>query len=273
MQAASRKALLELRPRVDAAVSRFSKLDGLTGLAEELYSVAGVLQRQPRLRRLLAAPASSAEARAGLATSLLEAKIGTSALQIVQAAVSLRWSSPWDLLDSIEQAGNDVLLAAAEQVGALEAVEDQLFRFERILDAETSLTTLLDEASAGADRRRELVGNVLGDRVHPVTRGLLEHAVVSERKRSIVLAIDDLLQASAARRELSVARVVSATELTEKQQRDLARALSELYGRRIDVRYAVEPAVRGGLVVRVGDEVIDGSVATRLNEARAAFAG
>lgn len=273
MHAASREAVRALRPRVEAVVSRFSSPDGFTGLAGELYAVADLLIRQPRLRRMLADPATSASGRAGLAASLLQAKVGTSALQVVQEAVSQRWSSPWDLVDAIERSGDEVLVAAAEKQDAMERIEDELFRFERILDAEPSLSTLLDEAGADPVRRRTLLDRVLAGKVHPLTSALLDHAVTSQRKRSLTLAIDDLIQAAAARRERSLARVASATELSDKQQRDLAQALTNLYGRRIEVRYAVDPAVRGGLVVRVGDELIDGSVASRLIQARAAFAG
>jgi F-type H+-transporting ATPase subunit delta len=97
--------------------------------------------------------------------------------------------------------------------------------------------------------------------------------VTSGRRPTLQLAIDDLLQASAARRERSIARVLSATELTPEQTERLAAALTRLYGREINVRTAVDERVQGGLVVRVGDEVIDGSVASRLVAARAAFAG
>lgn len=273
MHAASRDALTALRPRIDAVIARFSSVDGLTGLADELYDIAGLLTRQPGLRRLLADPATPPEGRAQLAATLFEGKVSASALQLVQAAAEQRWSSPWDLLDSFEAAGNEALVAAAENEGAMDRVEDELFRLERILDAEPDLSVLLDEASAPAAPRRELLRRVVGGKVHRVTQALLDHAVESQRKRSIILAIDDLIQAAAARRERSVARVASATELSDKQQRDLAQALSELYGRQIEVRCSIDPAVRGGLVVRVGDELIDGSVAGRLNQARAAFAG
>jgi F-type H+-transporting ATPase subunit delta len=97
--------------------------------------------------------------------------------------------------------------------------------------------------------------------------------VTSQRKRSVLLAIDDLIEAAGRRRERSVARVVSAIELTDRQQGELAERLSQMYGRRIDVRHAVDPSVRGGLVVHLGDEVIDGSVASRLTKIRSAFAG
>jgi F-type H+-transporting ATPase subunit delta len=273
MQAASREALTQLRKQVSSVVGRFSTTDGLTGLAGELYAVADLLTANPPLRRRLADPASAAEQRTGVAHALLEGRINASALSIVDAAVSSRWSSAWDLVDGIETGGDDVLLAAADAEGVIDSVEDELFRLERILDAESALTTLLDEATVDPARRADLLDGLLEGKAHPVTISLVRHAVATQRRRSILLALDRLIEAAGARRNLSVARVVSAVELSDRQQGDLAAKLTALYGRRIEVRYAVDPSIRGGLVVRVGDEVIDGSIASRLNDIRNAFAG
>ena len=272
IHAASREALAALRPEVDSVIGRFSTEDGFTGLAEELYEVAGLLDSQPRLRRMLADPASPASARQGLAESLVGGKVGASALTVFKAAVAERWSSPWDLVDAIESSADDVLLAAAESAGVIGTVEDELFRLERILDAESSLTTLLDEAPVAASRRQQLVDSVLAGKVHSLTAALVRHAVASGRKRSILLALDSLVEAAAARRMRSIARVVSAVALTDAQQDQLAARLSSMYGRTMDVRLTVDPAIRGGLVVRVGDEIINGSVAARQTEVRDAFA-
>ncbi|MGI8666324.1 MAG: F0F1 ATP synthase subunit delta [Jatrophihabitans sp.] len=273
MHAASREALTALRERLEAVTGRFSTSDGLSGLSQELYAVAEVLNGQPRLRRALADPSTSATGRADLAGRLLEGKVGASALQIVREAVSLRWSASWDLVDSLELIADEALFSAAEQDGIADRIEDELFRFERILDAQSELTVLLDEASATADRRVALLDSVLGDKVHPITRQLLSHAVSSRRKHTVSFAIDELLEAASRRRNRSVARVVSAVELTTEQQSRLTAALTELYHRPISVRIALDPMVRGGLVVHIGDEVIDGSVAARLTQARSALAG
>ena len=272
MQSASREALSTLRTRVESVVSGLDA-DAMSTLAEQLYAVAELFSAQPRLRRRVADPAVATDARSGLATVLLQGKIAENTLRIVTAAVSLRWSSAWDLVDALETSGDGVLLAAADEQGVIDSVEDELFRLERILDVESALTTLLDESTAEPRRRAELVEQLLGNKVHPVTVALVRHAVVSGRKRSVLLAIDDLIEAAGARRQRSVARVFSAVDLTDQQQGALAAQLSKMYGRRIEVRYAVDPSVRGGLVVHVGDEIIDGSVASRLSQIRSAFAG
>ncbi len=270
IHAASRAALASLRAHVDrAGVS----LDQLPSLARDLYAVADLLVAQPRLRRTVADPATPPEGRRGLAAALLSGKVSDRALDVVQAAVSERWSSPWDLADALELVGDDALIAAGQQQGVLDDVEDELFRFERVLDVESRLTTLFDEMAVPAPRRVELLHGVLDGKVQPITMSLLEHAVASTRRRSIELAIDQLLEAAAGYQSRWIARVISAVELTDEQETRLAAVLQDMYGRPIAVRTAIEPSVQGGLLIRIGDEVIDGSVAARFAAARKALAG
>ena len=272
IRAASRNAIAELRARLDAETANLSSSE-LTQVAEQLYAVADLLVGQSRLRRILGDPSTAEQSRTQLVAQLLAGKVLPATLSVVSSAVALRWSSPWDLTDGLAQAGDDVLLRTAEVGGALEEVEDQLFRFERILDSQAELVTLLDEVSVPAERRTGLLRDVVFGRVHPITQRLLEHVVASPRKRSVENAIDDLLKAAAARRERSIARVLAAVPVTASQEERLAQALSEIYGRPIEVRTAVDPAVRGGLLIRIGDELIDGSVAGRFTAIRAALVG
>jgi F-type H+-transporting ATPase subunit delta len=273
MRSASRQALAALQEQEAAVFNGRASADTLTGVAGELYSVADLLVAQPRLRRTLGDPATAADARTALLEKLLSGKVSKQTLTLARAAVGLRWSSAWDLADAIEGAGDDALFAAAERGRSLDRVEDELFRFERILDTEGELAGTLDEFAVDPQRRIALLDSLVKDKVSPITLELLRHAVASQRKRSITLAIDDLLEKAAARQARSVARVISAVPLTDAQQQRLTAALSEMYGRAISVRTALDPEVRGGLVVRVGDEVIDGSIATRFAAARAALAG
>jgi F-type H+-transporting ATPase subunit delta len=273
MRSASRQAQAALREQESAVFDGRISADTLTILADELYAVADLLVAQPRLRRTLGDPATSAEARAGLIERLVAKQVSKHTLTLGKAAVALRWSSPWDLTDALENAGDDALFAAAEKGRTLDRVEDELFRFERILQNEGDVASLLDEHTVDPARRVALLDSLVQAKVSPITLSLLHHAVSSQRKRSITLAIDDLLEKAAQRQERSVARVISAVPLTEGQQQRLTAALTELYDRPISVRTALDPKVRGGLVVRVGDEVIDGSIATRFAEARAALAG
>jgi F-type H+-transporting ATPase subunit delta len=273
MRSASRQALAALQAKQQQVYGGRVSAATLTSIAGELYAVGGLLVSQPRLRRTLGDPATAAEGRAALVERLLGGQVGAQALDITKAAVSERWSTPWDLTDALESAGDDALFAAAEKDSSLDAVEDELFRFERVLDSQGEVAALLDEISVPGERRIGLLDSLLAGKVSAATLALLHHAVASDRKRSIMLAIDDLLEKAAARKERSVARVISAVALTDGQETRLSSILSDMYGRPISVRTAIDPDVRGGLVVRVGDEVIDGSIATRLATARGSLAG
>lgn len=272
IRSASRQALDALRNEANSVYDGKVSAEALTKIADDLHSVADLLYAQPRLRRTLGDPATPAEGRAQLLETLVSGKIGAKSLGIAKAAVGLRWSTPWDLTDAVADAGDNALFAAAEKQGSLDQIEDELFRLERILQAEGEAAILLDDLTVDPARRNGLLDQLVGSKVTPITLALLHHAVTSQRKRSIVLAIDDLLEKATARQNRSVARVVSAVPLSDAQEARLAAVLSEMYGRAISVRTALDPSVKGGLVVRVGDEVIDGSVASRFAAARAALA-
>lgn len=273
MRSASRQALDALREVQASEVGPRSAAATFTTLADELYAIGDLLVTQPRLRRTLGDPATDPAGRKKLLESLVGKQVSAHALAVASAAVEQRWSSPWDLTDALESAGDEALFGAAEREKELDRVEDELFRFERILQDDGELTGLLDEYTVAPVRRNELVERLVSGKVTEVTASLLRHAVGSQRKRSILLAIDDLLEQAAARQERSVARVVSAAPISEAQQSRLADVLSQMYGRQISIRTALDPSLRGGLVVRVGDEIIDGSIATRLAEAKTTMAG
>lgn len=273
LHAASRTAKAHMLQRLNETLQRSDGAEASHRLADELYAAAAVLEQQPRLRRTLGDPATHADARADLVRRLFGGRLAEPTVDVIAEAAAQRWSSPWDLADSLEILADDALLSVAERQGVLDEVEDELFRFERILGGAGELVAALDEQGVSTERRQGLLRSVLSGKTNRITEELLNHAVASGRKRSLLLAIDDLLEASAARRERSVARVISATELTPEQSRRLAASLTEMYGRPISVRSAVDRSVRGGLQVRIGDEVIDGTVSTRLAAARAALAG
>jgi len=216
LRSATRQAIATLEQRRQSLVGPGASADQLTALADELYSVAGLLTSQSRLRRTLADPATSATSRAQLASDLLAGKVGANTVEVVKAAVEQRWSSPWDLTDALEASADDALFAAADAQAVLGTVEDELFRFERVLQGAGDLTALLDERSADPQRRIGLLDSLLASKVHPITAALLRQAVRSDRKRSVTLAIDDLLEAAAARQSQSLARVSTAVELTDE---------------------------------------------------------
>jgi F-type H+-transporting ATPase subunit delta len=176
-------------------------------------------------------------------------------------------------LEAAETLAHRVVFVQAEQDGVLENVEDELFRFSRILTAQPRLRDLLDDHARPADGRVELLDGLIGTKVTPETRQLLEQAVREPRGRSLDLVVGKLAELAAAMRSRSVAQVIAADPLTDEQESRLAQTLSSIFGRAVSVQVELDPDVLGGLVIRVGDEVIDGSVAARLAKARQELPG
>jgi F-type H+-transporting ATPase subunit delta len=267
LQSASREALSEAQARLDAHIDATGASE-LSRMADDLFAVLGLLDREHSLRRALADPATPADARSGLADRLLDGKIGRPALDVVSDLVKSRWSRSGDLVEAVETLGRAAAFGVAEKDGSLDRVEDELFRFGRILDREPELSRLLSDQSEPADKRIGLLHDVLGEKVAPVTATLLEQSVRVPRSRHLDVAAEQLSELAAGRRDRYVAHVRTPVRLTAEQEQRLTDSLTRVYGRPISVQAELDPDLLGGLVVRVGGELIDGSVAGRLAAAR-----
>ncbi|HLV07304.1 MAG TPA: F0F1 ATP synthase subunit delta [Croceibacterium sp.] len=267
MRAASRQALAEAEQTLESLLGA-AEADP-TAVGSELDAFARLLSSEVSLRRALADASSSAQARSGLVGGLLEGKVSAPSLQALQAVVSQRWSSPRELVDGVRVLAATALLIGAERAGELATVESELFAIGRLLDNQPELETALGNRASTPAARQELMRAVLGDRVNEVARLLAEQAVAEPRRGGAQRSLDALVELAAARRERSVAHVATAVPLTEEQQAQLARKLDNIYGRPIALHIEVDPGVLGGVVIRVGDEVIDGSAAGQIRALRA----
>ncbi len=267
MQPASRSALAAVRERLDELADRAGG-EEMTRLGDELASVAELLVTERGLRRSMVDASAPEQARRDLVERLFGSKVGGTTSQLLSELVASRWSRSVDLVDSLEELGRQAVLTVAERDGSLEEVEDELFRFGRVLAAQPQLTGLLSDRTSPASQRVELLERVLDDKVSAVTMQLLRHAVRSPRERHLDQLAEQLVQLAATRRDRSVAHVTSPLPLSDEQERRLADALGRIYRRPVSLQTELDPELQGGLVIRVGDEVIDGSVAERLQRAR-----
>jgi F-type H+-transporting ATPase subunit delta len=238
----------------------------------ELFSVAALLDAEPGLRRVVTDPAASPSAKANLIRGLLADKVDPAVAEVAATAAEQRWSAARDLGDTLEYAGVVAQVAAAEQAGQADELEDELFRFGRIVAGERRLRDTLTDRSVPVRHRVELVRSLLGDKVTTPTLRLAEQALAG-RHRSMAVALEQYQKVAAERRERMVATVRVASQLPESDKQRLAEALHRQYGRPVHLNVVVDEEVLGGLRVEIGDEVIDGTVASRLDEARRRLAG
>jgi F-type H+-transporting ATPase subunit delta len=276
MHASSRAAMEESRASLQqhtAGAQSRTRGEALLKLADELYAVAHVLDAQPSLRRALSDASVRPEDRAGLARRLLSAQVGTDTLAVVETVARQRWSRPLDLVEATETLAIEAALDAADARGELDSVEDELFRFSRIVAGDDDLARILGNRSAPREGKTALLDRLLTGKVSPVTERLVRNSLTSSHVHNAENEVERLSTAAARRRGQSVAHVVSAVPLTASQEERLTATLGRLYGRTMGLQVQVDPDVLGGLVIRVDDEVIDGSIAHRLDEAGRRLAG
>jgi len=276
MHASSRAAMEASRESLlgqTAGARSRTRGDALLTLADELFSVAHVLDGTVSLRRAVADASVRPDDRAGLVRRLLSAKVGAGTLEVLETVARQRWSRPLDLVEATETLAVEAALDAADARGELDGVEDELFRFSRIVSGDDDLARILGNRSAPREGKTALLDRLLAGKVSPVTERLVRNTLTSSHVSSAENEIERLSTMAARRRGRAVAHVTTAVPLTATQETRLVATLERLYGRTMGLQVQVDPEVLGGLVIRVDDEVIDGSIAHRLEAAGRRLAG
>jgi F-type H+-transporting ATPase subunit delta len=244
----------------------------LATVADEILSVAGLLRAQPGLRRALTDPSRDGSERAELLRSLLSGKLSAATVETVTTLVAGRFSRPTELLDVTERLGVETVLRSAEKAGTLADVEDELFRFAQIVSGNASLAVTLSDPGAPTSDRVKLVEDLLKGKTQPATLRLVEVALEGFLGRTFDSSLTRLVELTAAKRDREVAYVTVARPLSDADEQALAAKLSEIYDRPVSLKVNVDPSILGGVSVQVGADLYDGTILSRLNAARQAFA-
>lgn len=259
MRGASRVAFAEARDRLSETVR---DTGAAATVGDELFAVVGLLDQEPSLRRALADYTSAPRARTGLVRDLLGGRVSDATLGLVSHMAGLRWSVPRDLADAAEELA--VLAMAAAAGGNLDDVEDELFRFGRIASGEPELLAALSDQRLPEEGKRELLDQLLAGKVAPVSLRLITQAALYPRGRNLEGNLAEYARLVAAWGQRLIAVVRVATEFSASQRQRLVRALSAIYGHDIQLNVIIDPQVVGGVSIQIGDELIDGTLSSRL---------
>jgi F-type H+-transporting ATPase subunit delta len=210
------------------------------------------------------------EAKAGLLREVLAGKVSEPALAAVTVAVAQRWTSSRDLADALERLG--VISVARSAGGDAGRLEDELFAFGQVLQDNPDLRDALSDPARSRDDKSRLLSDLLGDKFLPATVALVQQSL-SGSYRTVGVALADYQKVAAEVRGQGVATVRVARPLSDADRQRLTDVLSRNYGREIHLNVVVDPEVLGGIRVETGDDVIDGTVSGRLDEARRRLAG
>jgi F-type H+-transporting ATPase subunit delta len=238
----------------------------------DLFGVSDILRREPGLRRVATDLSVTAEAKSQLVRQIFGDSLDTASLDLVSAAAGRRWAATRDLADALEHVGVVSVVRSAEQAGQADSLEDELFAFERLVTDNPALRDALSDPARSVEDKRALLRSLLEGKATPATLRLAEQSVAGSH-RTVAVALEEYQKVAAAHRDRLVATVRVARELGTQGEQRLAGVLARQYDRPVHLNVVVDPDVIGGIRVEIGDDVIDGTVVSRLDDARRRLAG
>lgn len=264
----------------------------VSATAAEVSAVRALIEGSDDLRLNLSDPGIPEAARAGVVTDLLSGRVGDPTLRlltfIIRADGATQFMADLDWLDGRIQAsargdvevGETILgrVAATERIDGyatavleripgereLGNIEDELFRFMRVVDGSDELRAALTDRSVPVDARHGIVTDLLQARATAASVSLAAYTTHVGRPRDYVDLLAHIVDRVAAENNRRLAEVHAPVDLDEEQRRQLAAALARVVGRDVEVRVTVDPSVLGGFVATIGDTVVDGSARHRL---------
>lgn len=268
---ASRQSLIAARKSLDELLKGLSAAEA-SALSAHLFTVVTTLDSSTPLRRALTDNSRDANSKAELAKELFAKSTSDLTIKLLISLTALRWSSPSNLGDVIEQLAVEAEASVANQNNELDRLEEEIFQFSRIVASDLELRQILNSAKYSGEGKRVLVAKLLASKVSPSTSRLLAALVSGMRGRSIERTIAFYASAAAARKMRVIAHVKSAVELSQAQKDKLASSLSSKIGQPVRINVELDPKVLGGLSIRFADELIDATIVNRLADAGRALA-
>ncbi|MBO0845552.1 MAG: F0F1 ATP synthase subunit delta [Nocardioides sp.] len=267
LRGASAEALAALTDRLDGA-TRSSRAAGALG--DELFTVSRLFRAEAGLRRFATDASLSPEAKQGMVQQVFSGRVGDTALDLLTDAVGRRWTLSRDLADVLERLSEIATVRSAGTKG--DQLTDELFELSGIIDGNPQLRSALSDPARSIEDKSALLDSLLDDRALPATVTLAKQSLAGTY-RTVTAALATYRTVAAAAQGEAVATVRVARPLSAGDQKRLADILGRQYATTVHLNVVVDPEVLGGVRVEIGDEVIDGTIASRLDDARRGLVG
>ena len=240
--------------------------------AEEIFAVGHAVAQSLQLRSILSDPSAEANVKSGALKAVFGSSISAATLEFVTKVVDLRWSTGQDLVGAFEQLGVFAVASIASAHQKLAAIESDLFAFQLAVDADQELQFALASKQADEASKLALVEALIGGKVAAESALLIQRSVTGARNRRISVVLEQFGKQVSAVAERLVATVTVAAALDAKQLDRLEAILAKSYGQSLKLNVEIDEALIGGVKVQIADEIIDGSLASRLTNAKLSLA-
>jgi len=257
------------RIAIERGVEALGQAQGVTlATGEQLLAAARAIDGSAQLRALLADPTLDPADRSALVDRVF-GSLDATAAELLKGLASSRWSTPEQFVGGVEEIGIRAI-ARAERSADIVA---ELFALDRAVSSDAELELALGSKLAAPEAKAEVVSKLLATHGSPATIAIARHLVQSPRGRRIGALVRRAAEIVADEHDAIVATVTVARPLAPQQQASLEADLAARFGRKPRIQYLIDPNVIGGVRVRVGDTVIDGTIASRLADLRLQLAG
>jgi F-type H+-transporting ATPase subunit delta len=279
-----------------AAVAEAAGPAALGGLAADLEAIEQLVLANGQLRAALSDTAVPGPARRAVVLDLLDGKVSPPARRLAafasmavpapEVTTALGWVST--RVRHLDEGQDDEpglsLLQSRQRVGGyatavyedmttteLESLEDDLFRFARIVAATPALRSALSDRELDVAARQGLVTQLLEGKVPPASLALARFAVTGGRARDIVGTLDFLVEQTAQARGWRIALVRAAAPIEDAQRTELADSLGALAGGPVELQVQVDESLLSGALIRIGDLQVDATARGRIDALREYF--
>ncbi len=267
----SRQSFAAMRGVLDGKLTGASSAD-CTAISAELFTVVFALNSAVGLRRACTDPSRDSASKAVLINDLFGKSVSRKVLDLLIEAVALRWSNSIDFASAFEQLAIEAEATAANQENEIDRLQNELFDFAGILAENQDLRRTLGAQMGSVEGKAELIRSLVAGKVAPSTLRLLTYLVNDLAGRNIDHVLEVYVQAVAARRNRLIVLVRSRSALSAAQAQKLTSLMADQVGQPVHLNFEIDPSVIGGVSVRFADELVDGTISTRLSEAGRALA-
>jgi F-type H+-transporting ATPase subunit delta len=263
MSSSTRQALAAAKELITPLLA-----DAELKFAEEIFAIGSAVSDSKQLRNILSDPSAEIAKKKAALAAVFSKSVSTKSVDFVAKLVDLRWSSGQDLVRALEQLAVHSVAAIAAKSNKLETLEVELFSFRQVVDSDQELQIALASRQASSDQKIALVNDLLAGKFGPEAGLLIRFAVVGSTKRRLAVVLEQFGKLLAGYAERLVANVTVAAALSDEQRAALESVLSKTHGQALRMNIEVDPAILGGVKIQIAGEIIDGSVANRLKQAR-----